>query len=889
MHKIRHVPKNSNIESGLFYSYNCPCPNKHSNMISFGAGVVFYMTWHNKSIKEIYDALAVNPKNGLSTKEVEKRLCKYGRNRLEGKKKRGITERFISQFKDFMIIILLAAAAISFVTSVMAGEADFIDPIIILVIVVFNAIIGVVQESRAERSIEALKKMTPQSSTVRRNGMIQEVSAEELVPGDIVIIKTGMRVSADCRIIECVDFFVDESMLTGESEPVHKKAEASLNEHTLLAERKNMIWSGSMAVGGKCEAVVCSTGMSTEMGNIASLIITAEKRETPLQQKLEGISKILGSAALVICAVIFVIGISIGIEPLEMFITSVSLAVAAIPEGLPAIVTVMLAIGVQKMAKNGAIVRNLPSVETLGSASVICSDKTGTLTENRMTVVRTYTDDKKMLLKLGAICSDADSQNPTETAILNAAEKEGILEIDRRYKRVGEIPFNSDRKMMSVTADDGRGVLSVTKGAPDVVLKLCTHKYENGAKVPIKNKNELIRQNEKMANDALRVIAVAYKNVSGRKPEESGLVFVGLIGIEDPPRQEAKEAVEICKKAGITPVMITGDHMVTAKAIAKKIGIGGEQTMTGEMLGKITQEELEKDIEKYSVFARVTPAHKMRIVRAWQKKGAVVAMTGDGVNDAPALKAADIGCSMGISGTDVAKNASDMILTDDNFATIVKAVREGRGIYANIRKAVKFLLSSNIGEILTVFLGLLFGNRTILPAIQLLWVNLVTDSLPAIALGLDPTDKYIMEESPKPRNKGIFSDGMWLSIILEGAIIGSLALIAFSIGKLKADISVARTMAFSVLSMSQLVHAFNMRSERSIFSVGFLSNKYLVGAFFAGVFLQCGVVSVAPVSRLFKVVPLNLSEWITVAILSLMPLIIIEIQKLFTKKTNGSD
>lgn len=848
------------------------------------------MIWYDKEPERILEELNTDLKNGLSTKEAEKRLQRHGKNVISGKKKTSFAEKFFAQFKDFMIIILLAAAAISFITSWIDGNADFADPIIILAIVVFNAIMGVVQENKAEKSIEALKKIAPAEACVQRDGRLVHIKAEELVPGDIVLLRAGNKVSADCRIIEAAELVTDESMLTGESVPVNKICGIINNEHVALAEQKNMVWSGSMVVGGKGKAVVCSTGMDTEMGHIASLILTAEETQTPLQQKLAAVSKTLGIGALAICAVIFVLGIFENMPVFDMFITAVSLAVAAIPEGLPAIVTIMLAIGVQRMAKRGAIVRNLPSVETLGCASVICSDKTGTLTQNRMSVVDSYSEDKRLLFRLAAVCSDSDSVNPTESAIIEEAEKIcGITktELDRRYRRIGENPFSSERKRMSVSFNDSGAPKSVTKGAPDIVLKLCSYYYGGGKKLALTEsvKREIVRKNEKMAGSALRVIAVAFKEISGTKPIEENLVFVGLIGIEDPPRPEAKEAVSLCCRAGIMPVMITGDHLTTAEAIAKKIGIlkGNKKSMTGAALEKMPQEELEKEIDQYSVFARVTPAHKVRIVKAWQKKGAVVAMTGDGVNDAPALKTADIGCSMGITGTDVAKNASDMILTDDNFATVVEAVRQGRGIFSNIRKAVQFLLSSNIGEILTVFLGILFSRQTPLLAIQLLWVNLVTDSLPAIALGVDPPDKYLMEEPPRGLKEGLFSGGLWLTIAIEGAMIGALALLAFVLGVTNWDMSVGRTMAFCVLSMSQLVHAFNMRSEHSVFSVGLFSNMYLVGALAVGVALQCTVVSLPLLSSLFKVTPLSGVQWIIVAALSIAPLVIVEAQKLFTR------
>lgn len=847
------------------------------------------MIWHDKSIKEIEHELSADMKNGLSEKEAGQRLKKYGENVIVTKKPDGFFKKFIAQFKDFMIVILLAAAAISFVTSLMNGDADYVDPVIILGIVVFNAIIGVIQENKAEKSIEALKKISSPTALVKRDGKIISVPARELVPGDIVVLKTGNKVSADCRILSSTGLMTDESMLTGESLPA-EKIESVCDTHSPLAERKNMLWSGSMVVAGKGEAIVCSVGMNTEMGHIATMIISADTRETPLSKKLSEIGRTLGIAALLICAVIFVIGLFRNIEPFDMFMTAVSLAVAAIPEGLPAIVTIMLAIGVQRMAKRGSIVRNLPSVETLGSASVICSDKTGTLTENKMTVTRVYGADKKTAVKFAVVCSDEESVNPTESAILEYAKNNGCdkKELDSRFKRISEVPFDSEKKYMSVVCREGSVTRSVTKGAPDVVLKMCGYAYDGQRAVPMSSaeRKKIIAENEKMAESALRVIAVAYKNVSDGRAAEAGLVFAGLIGMQDPPRAEVKDAVSVCRSAGITPVMITGDHLATAKAVAAEIGMlpPGKKAMTGSELESMSNDELEKRVSDYAVYARVTPSHKVRIVKAWQRRGAVVAMTGDGVNDAPALKTADIGCSMGIAGTDVAKNASDMILTDDNFATIVQAVRQGRGIFSNIKKAVQFLLSSNIGEILTVFLGLLFGWQTPLLAIQLLWVNLVTDSLPAIALGVDPPDKYIMHEPPRHRDKSIFADGLWLAIALEGAMIGALALLAFIIGGVYFDIVIARTMAFSVLSLSQLVHAFNMRSEHSVFSVGLLSNKYLVGAFLIGVLLQCSVVSIAPLAALFKVTPLSGIQWLIVTVLAVAPLTIVELQKLVTAK-----
>lgn len=854
------------------------------------------MTWHNLSEKETLKALSADREQGLSEREAAKRLKQYGENRLAEKKRKGFLKRFLEQFNDFMIIVLLAAAAVSFGISLLNGDADFADPIIILVIVVMNALIGVIQESKAEKSLEALKKICAPTALVRREGAVASIPAAAVVPGDIIILKTGAQIPADCRLLEAVNLTTDESALTGESMPVSKNAQSVYPEHTPLADRKNMALASSAVTGGRGTAVVTATGMQTEMGKIAQLILSTDSKETPLQKKLSDVGKVLGIAALAICAVIFIIGVFEHIPPFEMFMISVSLAVAAIPEGLPAIVTIMLAIGVSKMAQKGSIIRNIPSVETLGCASVICSDKTGTLTQNAMKVTSVKAPDAKFTLMLAALCCDnlQEGQNPTEQAILSSAADHGMEKqaLDKKYPRCSEIPFDSKRKMMSTCHRYNGKNRIISKGAVDVLLKLCTHYYDGMHALPLSEnkKREILADNNHMADNALRVIAVAYKDSQGTSITETKLVFVGLIGIVDPPRPEVPPAVQRCKDAGIRPVMITGDHAHTAIAIAKEVGIlqPGGRYLTGAQLEKMPQAELEAHIADYSVFARVTPEHKVRIVQAWQKKGAVVAMTGDGVNDAPALKAADIGCSMGRAGTDVAKSASDMILTDDNFATIVEAVRQGRGIFANIKKAIQFLLSSNIGEIITIFVGLLFGWQSPLLPIQLLWVNLVTDSLPAIALGVDPADPLIMKEQPRPPKKSLFADGLGVTILLEGSMIGALALLAFSIGRNLFDMSqtpyIGRTMAFSVLSLSQLVHAFNMRSERSIFSVGVFKNMYLIYAFIAGLALQASVVMIPFLAKIFKVTPLNPLQWLIVALLSLAPLVIVELQKFVTKR-----
>lgn len=848
--------------------------------------------WHTNPIQEVLSQLDTNPKAGLSAHEAKSRLRAAGTNTLPHKKKAGFFRRFFAQFQDFMILVLLAAAFISFGVSLLNGDADFLDPIIILLIVVLNAILGVVQESRAEKSLEALQKICAPTALVRRDGTVQQIPAADLVPGDIVILKTGDQVPADCRLLSATALQTDESALTGESMPVVKSADAVLDFHTPLAERKNMVLSSTVILGGHGEAVVTETGLHTEMGKIAGLILHSETKETPLQKKLSDIGKVLGIGALAICGVIFVIGLFQQIPPFSMFMLSVSLAVAAIPEGLPAIVTVMLAIGVSRMAQKNAIIRNIPSVETLGCASVICSDKTGTLTQNQMQVVSVAAENPKDTLLFAALCTNdlPIGQNPTERAILEAAANHGLEKaaLDRKYPRTGEIPFDSKRKMMSTAHHFGGKTRIVTKGAVDILLPRCTGYIQDGAVHPMteSKKRAVLAENARLTGDALRVLAVCYKDSTDSKITENQLIFSGLLGIADPPRPEVLPAVKACRTAGIRPVMITGDHANTAVAIARQTGIlqTGDRVLTGNELEKMPQKELEKCVADCSVFARVTPEHKVRIVRAWQAQGKVVAMTGDGVNDAPALQAADIGCSMGRTGTDVARSAADMILTDDNFATIVEAVRQGRGIFSNIKKAVQFLLSSNIGEMLLIFVGLLFGWREPLLPIQLLWVNLVTDSLPAVALGVDPVDRNIMQEPPRPPKKSIFADGLGVSIVLEGAMIGALALLAYSIGlNIFSSTGIARTMAFSVLSLSQLVHAFNMRSKESVFSVGIFKNHYLVLAFLAGAILQMSVVSMPFLTGIFKTTALSALQWGLVALLSCAPLIIVELQKFVAK------
>lgn len=802
-----------------------------------------------------------------------------------------------------MIITLIIAAIISAVISKMNGESDYIDSIIIIVIVIFNAVMGLVQEQKAEKSLEALKKMSAPIAKVKRSGKVVEIESENVVPGDIVILETGSFVPADCRLINSYNLKIEESSLTGENVPEEKDATRILKSNTSMGDICNMAYATTIVVNGHGEAVVTETGMNTKVGKIAGMIIEDEAPETPIQKKLGEVGKILAIACIIICVLIFIIGIFKKIPIVEMFMTSVGLAVAAIPEGLPAIVTIMLSIGVTKMAKRNSIIRKLPAVETLGSSTVICSDKTGTLTQNKMTVVqvcningRASEEEQKFIMELGTMCTDTEEQysesigEPTEVAITNFAIKNNLRksELYEKMPRINDIPFDSTRKMMTTIHKMGKKYRIITKGAPDVLIKKCTKCYNNGSISSIYSKEESIKyQNNEMSEKALRVIAVAYRDADNLPVNitadaiENDLIFVGLIGMIDPPREGVKEAVRTCRKAGIKTVMITGDHLQTAKAIAKELGIlrKGDFAVAGDELEKISDQELEKNIMKYSVFARVTPEHKVRIVKAFRNAGQIVAMTGDGVNDAPALKNADIGIAMGKGGTDVAKNAADMILTDDDFVTIVDAVRQGRNIYDNIKKAVHFLIATNIGEIVTIFVGLLMGIKSPLLAIQLLWINLVTDSLPAIALGLEKEEENIMNRLPRSPKKSLFADGLWWKIIIEGSMLGMFTLLAFSIGNKLYSIEVGRTMAFLSLGILELVHSFNIKSEESIFKTGLLENKYLVGAFLLGTILQVIVVLIRPLATIFEVVPLNGTQWLYTLLISFAPLAIIELQK----------
>ena len=863
------------------------------------------MTPHNTPQEDLLKELRTSLEAGLSSQEAQQRLGQYGENKLAEKKKKTNLQRFLEQFKDAMIIILLLAAAVSFVVACFGHDPmEFFEPLLILLIVVLNAVLGMVQEAKAEKALDALKSMSAPHARVLRDGKEQVIDAAQLVPGDVIRLEAGDFIPADARLLKSVSLKSEESALTGESVPSEKDAAALVEEKAPLGDRSNMVFSGCSVTYGTATAVVTGTGMNTEMGKIAGLLEGEEEGQTPLQQKLAQLGKYLGFVALAACAVIFVVGLAGGINVLEIFMTAVSLAVSAIPEGLPAIVTIVLAIGVQRMVKKNALIRRLPAVETLGSASVICSDKTGTLTQNRMTLVKLWVNGEpeletvsasntpaaRELLRYGALCCDGSVVykedgteqhigDPTETSILVAAHKNGMEqdELNRQYPRLAELPFDSDRKLMtSVNQIDGK-IVAIVKGAFDMMAARCVSGDLEAAK----------EKNDEMSRGALRVLAVGYKFLE-EAPEdptseelENGLTLLGLVGMIDPPRPEAKAAVATCRQAGIKPVMITGDHVATASAIAKELGIlgDGDKAITGAQLDAMTEEQLDQEVEHISVYARVSPENKIRIVKAWQRKGQVVSMTGDGVNDAPALKAADIGCAMGITGTDVAKGAADMTLTDDNFATIVDAVREGRGIYANIKKVVGFLLGTNIGEVLTVFFAMILWHKTPLLSMQLLWINLVTDSLPAISLGMEAVEADVMDHKPKPKSEGIFAHGLGIQVVLQGCMFALLTLAAFVLGqRFGGSLEAGQTMAFMVLALTQIVQSFNMRSQRSLFAIGPFSNKKLNGAALLSLALVC-LVLFTPVRIAFGLVLLPAWLYLVGLGLILVPLPVMELAK----------
>ena len=855
--------------------------------------------------EELLNALQVQAQTGLTDAQAEKRLREAGENRLAEKKKKTNLQRFAEQFKDVMILILLLAAAVSFVVACTEGDPmEFFEPLLILVIVVLNAVMGMVQESKAEKALDALKTLSAPHARVLRGGKESVIDAAKLVPGDIIRLEAGDFIPADARLLRSVSLKSEESALTGESVPAEKDADHTVQEDAPLGDRVNMVFSGCSVTYGTATAVVTATGMHTEMGKIASLLEGEEETQTPLQKKLARLGGYLGVMALAACAVIFLVGLLNGIPVLEIFMTAVSLAVSAIPEGLPAIVTIVLAIGVQRMVKRNALIRRLPAVETLGSASVICSDKTGTLTQNRMTLTRLWVEGEQSLeevgtenseaarrmLLLASLCCDGSVTfetdgterhigDPTETSILVAAHKNGMDQekLQAQYPRRAELPFDSDRKLMTTVNEINGKIVAIVKGAFDVMAARC-----------VRGDLELARvMNDEMSGQALRVLAVGCKElddvpaVPKAEELEAGLTLVGLVGMIDPPRPEAKQAVALCRRAGIKPVMITGDHVATASAIARELGIlaQGDRAVTGPELDAMSEQELEQCVDQIAVYARVSPENKIRIVKAWQHRGQVVAMTGDGVNDAPALKAADIGCAMGITGTDVAKGAADMTLTDDNFATIVDAVREGRGIYANIRKVVGFLLGTNIGEVLTVFISMLLWHKTPLLSMQLLWINLVTDSLPAISLGMEDVEDDVMDRRPKPKDEGIFAHGLGVQVALQGCLFALLTLIGFVLGeRFTGTLEGGQTMAFLVLSLTQIVQSFNMRSEHSLFRIGPFTNRKLNGAALLSVALVA-LVLFTPLRIAFGLSLLPASLYLIGLGLVLVPLVVMEIAK----------
>ncbi len=863
--------------------------------------------YYHQNAEELAKEFSTDLKNGLNDQQVKDHLEKYGLNELEKVKKQPLIVRFLLQFKDALTLILIAAAIISIIVE----PNEWIDSAIIVFVVVVNAILGLVQENNAERALEALEKMASPKAKVIRNGNIMTIDANHVVPGDLLVIEAGDCIASDGRLVECFNLKVDESALTGESVPVDKTSDIMNQEEVPLAERHNMVFASCNVTYGRGIVLVTSTGEENEVGKIATMISQTKKENTPLQDQLDQIGKTIGIVCIVICIVVFGMEMFGGLTVFEAFKTSIALAVAAIPEGLATVVTVVLALSVQRMVKKNAIVKSLPAVETLGSTSVVCSDKTGTLTQNKMTVVKTYlyrhdieliencSQETVPLLNYFTLCSDGTIStvagkevsvgDPTETALVKASLEKGFTKdaLNEDYPRFNELAFDSERKMMTVFVRHHGKIMSITKGGPDVVFARCQDL----------DLEEVNRVNEMMSNDALRVLALGIRYWDEEPKEftseviEQNLTFVGMVGMIDPPREEAKQAVAQAKEAGIRTIMITGDHIVTASAIARSLGIleTGYKAIMGDELSRMSDGELVEHIEEYSVYARVAPEHKVRIVNAWKAKGKIVAMTGDGVNDSPALKAADIGCAMGITGTDVAKGAASMILTDDNFATIITSVKEGRGIFDNIKKDVQFLLSSNIGEVITIFGASLISFITpyefgvpLLP-IHLLWVNLITDSLPAFALGMEPTEKNVMKRKPRGKNEGFFSGGLGFTIAWQGLMIGVLTLIAYAIGNSQ-DHTVGMTMAFITLCGCQLVHSFNVKSSESILNRSLFNNPYLWGALAAGLLLQVVILAVPELSFIFKLQPLNAAQWGICLMLCLSTTLVCEIVKFIHKK-----
>lgn len=874
--------------------------------------------FHTHSIEQTLSMLA-STEQGLSEQEAATRLQQYGHNALQERQGKSIFAKLLAQFKDVMIIILLVAALISG----LLGE--WTDAFIILFVVVLNAVLGVIQENKAEQALAALKQMSSPFAQVRRDGQTKNIKAEELVPGDIVLLEAGNVVPADMRLLESASLKIEEAALTGESVPVEKATHPLEKADIVIGDRLNMAYMTSNVTYGRGVGIVTNTAGHTEVGKIAGFINQEDDEVTPLQRKLNELGKYFTIITIVVALAIFAIGMLQGRDIFDMLLTSISLAVAAIPEGLPAIVTIILAIGVQKMAKRKAIIRKLPAVETLGSTEIICSDKTGTLTQNKMTVQQAFigqqmqkpdqavTDmaDHELFLQVMALCNDtkvsAASEvsdvtligDPTETALVDYGLKHGFDKrlVDEQLPRRAELPFDSDRKLMTtvhqLNDSHSQRFRVMTKGAPDVLLERCSSIMINGKIVDMsdKHRSDIAGANKSMADRALRVLAVAYRDETEipreMKPEivEQSLIFIGLVGMIDPPREEVKEAVRVCKTAGIRPVMITGDHRDTAAAIAKQLNIIEDESgvITGAELNKISDKDFEEKVTQYSVYARVSPEHKVRIVQAWKKRGKIVAMTGDGVNDAPALKASDIGVGMGITGTEVSKGVSDMVLADDNFSTIVVAVEEGRKVYANIRKTIQYLLSANLGEVLTLFIATLVGWKILFP-IHILWINLVTDTLPALALGMEKSEPDIMKQQPRKASESVFSNGIGFGIIYQGILEAGLTLFAYWWGHTHYEESIAVTMAFATLGLIQLTHAFNVRSnKKSMFSIGVFSNKYLNGAALLSGLLVILVILVPFMNDLFNVVHLNGQQWLVVTVCALAIIPIVEIVKLIQR------
>lgn len=831
---------------------------------------------------------------GLTQSEAEERIQEYGRNELQEEQGDSIIGIFFKNFKDVMIIILLIAAGLS------AFLGEYVDAIIILAIVIVNAIISTVQSVKAQKSLDALKQMSTPESVVLRNGKKVTIPSTELVPGDVVFIEAGNVIPADGRLLESVSLKVEESALTGESEPVEKDKDFYSDENLPIGDRKNMVFGSTTAVYGRGKFLVTNTGMSSEIGKIAFMLLSHEDDQTPLQRQLGRIGNFLAAVVVIVALGVFALGWYQGRDLLEMFMTSISLAVAAIPEGLPAIVTIVLALGVVRLSKKNAIIKNLPSVETLGSASVICSDKTGTLTQNKMEVTKAFLmgDDSTCLVEGMALCNDANYDanenafigDPTETALLEFAVNmdKNIKNLEGEHPRVYEIPFDSNRKRMTTVHKQGEGFVQYTKGGLDEVLSICNRISVDGEVRPITKEDKYLihEKHDEYAKEALRILALAYNESSNKEElvEEENMIFMGLVGMIDPPRETTKDSIKKAKLAGITPVMITGDHLQTAVAIAKETEILDENTraISGNELEKMTDEALEEQIADIRVFARVSPEHKVRIVKAWQKRGQTVAMTGDGVNDAPALKTSDIGVAMGVVGTDVSRQAADMVLADDNFSTIVTAVEEGRTIFDNIRRTVRFLLSCNFGEIVLIVAAIALGMDIPLIPIHILWVNLVSDSFPALALGIESREKDVMARRPRPQSEGILTPKSYFLLAIEGLLIGGLSFVAFRLG-MQTNLDTARTMAFATIAFTQLVHSFNLRSNMTLFSKGLFSNKYFIPAVLVSLILMLVTLLVPPVQEIFKTVNLSTENWLYVAGLSIIPLIFTELRKIFIK------